>query len=92
LRYDRRRTFVPRIGDLHVSVESDAQLDTCVFRSEEVDALVAQAGAERVMLGSDYPFDMGDRDPLGLVKHCNALDSQQKRLVTGDAAAKLFGI
>ena len=27
-------------------------------------ALVEAVGAERVLLGSDYPFDMGDPDPV----------------------------
>jgi aminocarboxymuconate-semialdehyde decarboxylase len=32
--------------------------------------LVSLVGAERVMLGSDYPFDMGDLDPLGMLESC----------------------
>ena len=44
------------------------------------------------MLGSDYPFDMGDTDPVGLVEACAGLDTKQRDLVLGGAAARLFGL
>jgi aminocarboxymuconate-semialdehyde decarboxylase len=66
--------------------------DTCVFNTTEVEALVAQAGAERVMLGSDYPFDMGDTNPVALVESCMTLDEDQRNLILGNAAAALFGL
>ena len=66
--------------------------DTCLFNPVEVQALVALAGAERVMLGSDYPFDMGDEDPVGLVERCTGLDAARRDLVLGATAARIFGL
>lgn len=42
--------------------------DTCLFDPALVKTLVDVAGPDRVMLGSDYPFDMGDPDPVGTVE------------------------
>jgi aminocarboxymuconate-semialdehyde decarboxylase len=44
--------------------------DTVVFDPAILRMLVSLVGAERVMLGSDYPFDMGDMDPLGMLESC----------------------
>ena len=44
--------------------------DTVVFDPAILRMLVSLVGAERVMLGSDYPFDMGDLDPLGMLESC----------------------
>jgi aminocarboxymuconate-semialdehyde decarboxylase len=44
--------------------------DTMVFEPAILRMLVSLVGAERVMLGSDYPFDMGDLDPLGMLESC----------------------
>jgi len=33
-----------------------------VFRTDLIEALVAMVGTDRLMLGSDFPFDMGDDD------------------------------
>src|SRR5690606_4438736 len=34
--------------------------DTCIFRADHLASLVELVGIDKVMLGSDYPFDMGD--------------------------------
>jgi len=65
--------------------------DTCVFSSDLVDILVDVAGADRVMMGSDYPFDMGDQDPVGLVKATKLSDADRQKLLFGNAS-RLFGI
>ncbi|MFD2416632.1 amidohydrolase family protein [Amycolatopsis pigmentata] len=38
--------------------------DSLVYTEDALRHLVAVAGADRVLLGSDYPFDMGVRDPV----------------------------
>lgn len=66
--------------------------DTCVFRPDLVANLVALAGADRVLLGSDYPFDMGDPDPVGCIEACGMLDAAQRAALAGGNAAALFGL
>ncbi|MGN6771517.1 MAG: amidohydrolase family protein [Rhizobiaceae bacterium] len=65
--------------------------DTCVFRADHLTALIQIAGADRVMLGSDYPFDMGDDDPTAIVDNCTALSVIDRAAVSGGNAKALFG-
>jgi aminocarboxymuconate-semialdehyde decarboxylase len=63
--------------------------DTCVFRPELIEVLVAMAGADRVMLGSDYPFDMGDSDPVALVRRAQLDEADRAKILSGNAS-RLF--
>jgi aminocarboxymuconate-semialdehyde decarboxylase len=54
-----------------------------------LDYLVRTFGSDRVMLGTDYPFDMGDTDPTETVDALG-LAEEQRRQILGDTAAALF--
>ena len=41
--------------------------DTVVFTPHQLQELVRQYGADRILMGTDYPFDMADYDPVGHV-------------------------
>ena len=66
--------------------------DTCVFRADLIENLVKLVGADRVMLGSDYPFDMGDTDPLGRLDACTELTAADREAITSGNARRLFGM
>lgn len=59
--------------------------DTTVFRPEEVEYLVGEFGADRVLLGTDYPFDMGPTDPLGFLAQAKLTESERHLIVGGNA-------
>lgn len=63
--------------------------DTNVFEPGMVRHLVTEFGAEHVLLGTDYPFDMGTTDPLGFLERVG-LDEDTHRLVAGENAARLL--
>lgn len=65
--------------------------DTCVFSSRLIEQLVETVGADRVMMGSDYPFDMGDENPVGLVQQARLSDSDRAKIRFGNAS-RLFRI
>ncbi|HEX7099071.1 MAG TPA: amidohydrolase family protein [Acidimicrobiia bacterium] len=65
--------------------------ETCVFDPSIVDDLVARYGVDHVLMGTDYPFDMGQGDPLGFLAQ-TSLSPEQLALVTGGNARNLFGI
>lgn len=65
--------------------------DTMVFSPEQLMTLVNFAGADHVMLGTDYPFDMGEPDPVGLIAKL-ALDDEDRGLITGGNAVSFFGL
>ena len=63
--------------------------DSLVFDRAQLDQLVATYGADRICLGSDYPFDMAEPDPVGFVDH---LGGAAKPQVLGLNAAHLLGL
>ncbi|MEO7725901.1 MAG: amidohydrolase family protein, partial [Burkholderiales bacterium] len=63
--------------------------DSCVFDPEALEYLVRKAGNERVMLGSDAPFPMGDPEPLKVVNEAH-LDAAQKEKILGGTAQQVF--
>jgi aminocarboxymuconate-semialdehyde decarboxylase len=63
--------------------------DSCVYETEVLEALVKRVGADRVLLGSDYP--VGEPKPIEFVESC-ALSQQEKADIIGGNAARLFGV
>jgi aminocarboxymuconate-semialdehyde decarboxylase len=68
---------------------SRLHFDMTVFDPDLVTHLVTRFGADRVLLGTDYPFDMGLTDPLALLG-ATRLDQRQRRLIAGANAVDLF--
>jgi aminocarboxymuconate-semialdehyde decarboxylase len=64
-------------------------LDTLVFDREQLDSLVRTHGADRLCLGTDYPFDMSEPDPVGF--H-DRLSEEAQAKILGLNAASLLGI
>ena len=63
--------------------------DTLVQRPEALRYLVQLVGHDRVMLGSDHPFWMGDPDPLRVVREAG-LDPATRAAIFGENAAQIF--
>ncbi len=65
--------------------------DTTVFSPTAVEYLVKEFGADHVLMGTDYPFDMGPTDPLGFLAEPK-LTAQDHALIVGGNAARLLRI
>ena len=63
--------------------------DTVVHDPLALQRLVESVGASQVVLGSDYPFDMGSEDPVGEVRAAGLPDEVVDRILGGNAAALL---
>jgi aminocarboxymuconate-semialdehyde decarboxylase len=64
--------------------------DTIVHSKEVLEFLVGVAGADRVLLGSDYPFDMGMPDGVLQVRGLS-LPAAEQAAILGGRAQTLLG-
>ena len=65
--------------------------DTVVFTPHQLENLVRVFGAEHILMGTDYPFDMGEYDPIGHVASAG-LDEASVAAIAGGNARKLLGL
>jgi aminocarboxymuconate-semialdehyde decarboxylase len=63
-------------------------VDSLVYSPEALRSLVAAVGPDRVLLGTDFPFDMGVADPLGRLDAAG-LTPHDRALVAGRNAQRL---
>ena len=66
-------------------------VDTIVFTPHQLRALVEVFGADHILLGTDYPFDMAEMDPIGHVAGAG-LDAGAVAAICGGNAARLLGL
>ncbi len=66
--------------------------DSVVFTSHQLAELVRLYGADHILMGTDYPFDMADYDPVGHVVETETLDAKTVAAICGGNAKKLLGI
>ncbi|OGQ53592.1 MAG: hypothetical protein A3J24_05365 [Deltaproteobacteria bacterium RIFCSPLOWO2_02_FULL_53_8] len=66
--------------------------DTITHDSKILGNLVDRYGAQRILLGTDYPFDMGEDDPVKLIEGVGHLSTEDRNLIKGGNAMKLFKI
>jgi aminocarboxymuconate-semialdehyde decarboxylase len=61
-------------------------VDSVVFDDRALRLLVDTIGADRVVVGSDYPFPLGERPAAGLVRDSSFLDeATRSRILHGNA-------
>jgi aminocarboxymuconate-semialdehyde decarboxylase len=63
--------------------------DSVVFDPQALEFLVGRAGAGQVLLGSDYPFPIGDLAPTGIVARADLKDADRTAILAGNAARLL---
>ena len=66
--------------------------DTMVFGETQLEHLVNLWGADHVVIGTDYPYDMGYYKPVDFVNGTKSLARAQKDAIIGANAAKLLKI
>jgi aminocarboxymuconate-semialdehyde decarboxylase len=80
-----------RLGESPEQSIRRLHFDTVTHDPELLRALVEFVGPERVLLGSDYPFDMGDPHPVETVRACG-FEPEDEAAILGGTAARLLGI
>jgi len=66
--------------------------DTMVFTHHQLEYLVQQYGPDHVLMGTDYPYDMGETNPIGFVEGADGLNNDQRKQIFGGNAARLLGL
>ena len=66
--------------------------DTVVFTPHQLDALIKIFGHEHLLMGTDYPYDMAEADPIGHLRSLDGLDESVVAAIAGGNAKALFGI
>ncbi len=67
-------------------------LDTIVFTPNQLESLVKLFGVEKILLGTDYPYDMGEYDPIGHIASVESLSPPDVAAIAGGNAKRLFGL
>ena len=65
--------------------------DSLVFQPAALKFLCDKVGADRVMLGSDYPFPIGDPVPVKVVQDAALSEAEKQQILCG-TATKMFGV
>ncbi len=66
--------------------------DSVVFDADALKFLVDKAGADRVMLGSDMPFPIGDPQPKALIEQGRYFTAAQQSGILGGNAMRVFRV
>jgi aminocarboxymuconate-semialdehyde decarboxylase len=66
--------------------------DALVYTHHQLDYLVDQYGADHILMGTDYPADMGETDPVGFIEGAAGLDDAERKAILGTNAARLLNL
>jgi aminocarboxymuconate-semialdehyde decarboxylase len=94
-RLDHVRKARPEVAGSSALPPSDylrrLRVDALTHSAQAVRYLVDVLGAERVLLGSDYPADMAPADPAGEVERNPVLTAEEKAAILDGNARREFG-
>lgn len=67
-------------------------VDTLVYNPRTLQYVIDTFGADRVMIGTDYPFVIADRDPHGTVDAVTGLDAATRAMIRTGNALRYLGL
>ena len=89
-RLKRNAAITPGIGDA-VAALAAIYTDTILHDARVLKFVIEMMGTERLMMGSDMPFPIGDSEPMKIVAEAG-LSPAQAASINGGLAQKLFKI
>jgi aminocarboxymuconate-semialdehyde decarboxylase len=66
--------------------------DTVVFSYHQLEYMLSVFGPDRIMMGTDYPFDMGEYNPIGHIAGTGGMNEATLEALTGGNAARVLGL
>ena len=67
-------------------------VDSVIFDGRALRLLVDTVGAERILIGSDYPYPLGERPVGEVVRKSDFLDDTARHLIGRDNAERFLGL
>ncbi|HXX83066.1 MAG TPA: amidohydrolase family protein [Casimicrobiaceae bacterium] len=83
------RTVIPKAPSSYLR---KMYFDTIAFDPAMLRQMVDQYGPGHVLLGTDYPYDMGVEDPLGFIASVPRLKRDERAMIEGGNAVRLLKI
>jgi aminocarboxymuconate-semialdehyde decarboxylase len=66
--------------------------DSLVYSADNLAHLIDQVGADRIVLGTDYPFPIASQDPVGDALAIDGLSNEQLEAILGGTALRLLAV
>ena len=66
--------------------------DTITHNPDALRYLIGFAGSDHVLMGSDYPYDMGDDNPVQTVLSLSGIEEEDRCKILQENAISLFGL
>lgn len=66
--------------------------DSLIYTTENLSHLINTVGADRIVIGTDFPFAMGNYDAVDHVLSVEGLSEDEQEAILGRTAAGLLGI
>ena len=90
--YRARKDVNDGIPELPSKYLKRLYFDTMVFEPDQLQYLINKFGSDHILLGTDYPYDMGESNPVGLINKVKNLSEKDLSAICGGNARKLLGI
>ena len=84
--------FCDAVGKLPSEYLKQLYFDSLLYTTENLRHLIATVGADRIVVGTDFPFAMGSSDSINHVLSVDGLTEQEQAAILGETAAGLLGI
>ncbi len=86
------RKYLARSDNAKRGSPSRFYVDSLVHDADALKLLIKVFGAERVALGSDYPFPLGEAEPGKLIESIADLSPKQKAQLLSETAREFLGL
>ncbi|NLN48212.1 MAG: amidohydrolase [Clostridiales bacterium] len=63
--------------------------DTIIHDMDALKYIISKVGIDRIVLGTDYPFDMGDLNPVASIKKLDVTDNEKRKIISSNAELML---
>jgi len=85
--------FCKAVGKLPSAyLQEQLYFDSLVYTTDILTHLISQVGADRIVLGTDFPFEMGNTRAVDHLLSVAGLSDDARAAILGGTAAELLGI